>query len=125
MFFPLYIANVYIGYWIIEGGLPHEFDNLDTTINTNEINNTNNMDSTNDINDFENDDDMFLGGTSINNSEVGNNNINQDNDFDGFEEFDSPTITQENTADDDFAEDIQKELEAKFDELFGPMEDDE
>lgn len=32
MFFPLYIDNVYIGYWIIEGGLPHEFDNLDTTI---------------------------------------------------------------------------------------------
>ena len=32
MFFPLYIDNVYIGYWIIEGGTPHEFDNLDTTI---------------------------------------------------------------------------------------------
>ena len=32
MFFPLYIDNVYIGYWIIEGGRPHEFDNLDTTI---------------------------------------------------------------------------------------------
>ena len=32
MFFPLYIENVYIGYWIIEGGTPHEFDNLDTTI---------------------------------------------------------------------------------------------
>ena len=32
MFFPLYIDNVYIGYWIIEGSLPHEFDGLDTTI---------------------------------------------------------------------------------------------
>lgn len=32
MFFPLYIENVYIGYWIIEGSAPHEFDNIDTTI---------------------------------------------------------------------------------------------
>lgn len=32
MFFPLYIDNVYIGYWIIEGSAPHEFDNIDTTI---------------------------------------------------------------------------------------------
>lgn len=32
MFFPLYIDNVYIGYWIIEGNMPHEFDNVDTTI---------------------------------------------------------------------------------------------
>ena len=32
MFFPLYIDNVYIGYWIIEGSVPHEFDNVDTTI---------------------------------------------------------------------------------------------
>ncbi len=32
MFFPLYIDNVYIGYWIIEGSTPHEFDNADTTI---------------------------------------------------------------------------------------------
>ena len=32
MFFPLYIDNVYIGYWIIEGSKPHEFDNIDTTI---------------------------------------------------------------------------------------------
>lgn len=32
MFFPLYIDNVYIGYWIIEGSTPHEFDNVDTTI---------------------------------------------------------------------------------------------
>lgn len=32
MFFPLYIDNIYIGYWIIEGQMPHEFDNVDTTI---------------------------------------------------------------------------------------------
>ena len=32
MFFPLYIDNVYIGYWIIEGAMPHEFDNVDTTV---------------------------------------------------------------------------------------------
>ena len=32
MFFPLYIDNVYIGYWIIESGQPHDFDNIDTTI---------------------------------------------------------------------------------------------
>ncbi len=32
MFFPLYIDNVYIGYWIIESGVPHEFDHVDTTI---------------------------------------------------------------------------------------------
>ena len=32
MFFPLYIDNVYIGYWIIEGSSPHEFDNIDTAI---------------------------------------------------------------------------------------------
>ena len=32
IFFPLYIDNVYIGYWIIESGTPHEFDNIDTTI---------------------------------------------------------------------------------------------
>lgn len=32
MFFPLYIDNVYIGYWLIEGNIPHEFDSLDTTI---------------------------------------------------------------------------------------------
>ena len=31
-FFPLYIDNVYIGYWIIEGGRPHEFDNVDVTM---------------------------------------------------------------------------------------------
>ena len=32
IFFPLYIDNVYIGYWIIEGSEPHEFDRMDTTI---------------------------------------------------------------------------------------------
>ena len=32
MFFPLYVDNIYIGYWIIEGSKPHEFDNVDTTI---------------------------------------------------------------------------------------------
>ena len=32
MFFPLYIDNVYIGYWIIEGSRPHEFDNVDVTM---------------------------------------------------------------------------------------------
>jgi len=32
MFFPLYIDNVYIGYWIIESGRMHAFDHVDTTI---------------------------------------------------------------------------------------------
>ena len=32
MFFPLYIDNVYIGYWLLEGSRPHEFDDVDTTI---------------------------------------------------------------------------------------------
>ena len=32
MFFPLYIDNVYIGYWIIESGKMHAFDTVDTTI---------------------------------------------------------------------------------------------
>lgn len=32
MFFPLYIDNVYIGYWFIESGEKHAFDNLDTAI---------------------------------------------------------------------------------------------
>ena len=32
IFFPLYIDNVYIGYWIIESGMPHDFDNVDTTV---------------------------------------------------------------------------------------------
>ena len=32
MFFPLYVDNIYIGYWIIESGIPHDFDRIDTTI---------------------------------------------------------------------------------------------
>ena len=32
IFFQLYIDNVYIGYWIIESGTPHDFDNVDTTV---------------------------------------------------------------------------------------------
>ena len=32
MFFPLYIDNIYIGYWIIESSDPHAFDKLDTSV---------------------------------------------------------------------------------------------
>ncbi len=32
VFFPLYIDNVYIGYWIMESGTPHDFDNVDITV---------------------------------------------------------------------------------------------
>ena len=32
IFFPLYIDNVYIGYWLIESAVPHDFDNIDITI---------------------------------------------------------------------------------------------
>ena len=32
MFFPLYIDNVYIGYWIIESDVPHDFEKIDTTL---------------------------------------------------------------------------------------------
>jgi len=32
MFFPLYIDNIYIGYWIIESSDPHAFDNVDTSV---------------------------------------------------------------------------------------------
>lgn len=32
IFFPLYIDNIYIGYWILESGAAHAFDKLDTTI---------------------------------------------------------------------------------------------
>ncbi len=39
-----------------------------------------------------------------------------------FDDFDSPTLPQEEEKPQLFTEDIQKELEAKFDELFGPME---
>jgi len=32
MFFPLYIDNVYIGYWLIESGVMQAFENIDTAI---------------------------------------------------------------------------------------------
>ena len=32
IFYPIYIDNVYIGYWILESGVAHDFDNIDTTI---------------------------------------------------------------------------------------------
>lgn len=32
IFFPLFIDNIYIGYWLIEGSKPHEFDKIDTTM---------------------------------------------------------------------------------------------
>ena len=32
MFFPLYIDNIYIGYWIIESDVAHAFDGMDTGI---------------------------------------------------------------------------------------------
>lgn len=32
MFFPLYIDNIYIGYWIMESGKMHAFDNLEPTV---------------------------------------------------------------------------------------------
>ena len=32
MFFPLYVENIYIGYWIMESGQMHAFDKTDTTI---------------------------------------------------------------------------------------------
>ena len=32
MFFPLYIDNIYIGYWIMESGKMHAFDKTDVTI---------------------------------------------------------------------------------------------
>lgn len=32
IFYPIYVDNIYMGYWLIEGGKPHEFDNIDTTI---------------------------------------------------------------------------------------------
>ncbi|MBR2744301.1 MAG: diguanylate cyclase [Clostridia bacterium] len=31
IFFPIYVDNIYMGYWLIEGNKPHEFDNIDTT----------------------------------------------------------------------------------------------
>lgn len=32
LFFPLYIDNVYIGYWLIESSVAHDFDNIDITV---------------------------------------------------------------------------------------------
>ena len=32
MFFPLYVDNIYIGYWIIESNIAHAFDNIDTNV---------------------------------------------------------------------------------------------
>jgi len=32
VFFPLYIDNIYIGYWILESGIPHDYEKLDTTM---------------------------------------------------------------------------------------------
>ena len=32
MFFPLYIDNIYIGYWVMESGKMHAFDDMDTTV---------------------------------------------------------------------------------------------
>ena len=43
-------------------------------------------------------------------------------DFLDFDDFDSPVEAPEPLNEDDFTEDIQKELEAKFDELFGNIE---
>ena len=43
-------------------------------------------------------------------------------DFLDFSDFESPSLPQEPINDDDITEDIQKELEAKFDELFGPID---
>ena len=36
---------------------------------------------------------------------------------------DAPILPQENSEDDEY--DLQKELEAKFDELFGPLDDED
>ena len=32
IFFPLYIDNVFIGYWLIESSVAHDFDNIDISI---------------------------------------------------------------------------------------------
>ena len=32
IFFPLYMDNVYIGYWLIESAIAHDFDNIDIAI---------------------------------------------------------------------------------------------
>ena len=57
----------------------------------------------------------------INNKEIKEpQNINDD--LFGFEEFETPEVPKEPISEDAFTEDLQKELEAKFDELFGPIE---
>ena len=85
------------------------------------------------------DSDLFddLDNNEKNNSSNSNNNVENKNnttnkpkedsvgsildlDFDD----DAPMLPQEQENDDD-TYDLQKELEAKFDELFGPLEDDE
>ena len=43
-------------------------------------------------------------------------------DFEEFKDYESPSLPDEISGD-DFTEDIQKELEAKFDELFGPIDE--
>lgn len=40
----------------------------------------------------------------------------------GFADFDAPVLSDEGPKTDLFTDDIQKELEAKFDELFGPLD---
>ena len=50
------------------------------------------------------------------------NKQDKQNDLLDFEEYETPTPPTEPIPDDVFTEDLQKELEAKFDELFGPME---
>ena len=37
----------------------------------------------------------------------------------------APILPQDNSDDDELDKDLQKELEAKFDELFGPLEDND
>lgn len=32
MFFPLFIDNIYVGYWLIESGIAHAFDKIDTAM---------------------------------------------------------------------------------------------
>ncbi len=50
------------------------------------------------------------------------NNQDKQNDFLDFSDYETTTQPKEPIPDDVFTEDLQKELEAKFDELFGPME---
>ena len=70
------------------------------------------------FNEFEFDDDIIEEKLAKTENEV--NSL--DDDLFEFEDFDSPTLPQEPISEDAVTEDLQKELEAKFDELFGPME---